>query len=122
MTPVSHISTFVLPARRVGLACFVRVPVASECEAAMIIDQETNKEIDAQKRRGSVISTLHRGVISILLVHTLHDLRRTYATNLRRLSVKLEVIEALINHVSGTRSGFVGVYQRHHYEEKCAKR
>ena len=47
---------------------------------------------------------------------TLHDLRRTYATNLQRLGVKLEVIEALLNHVSGTRSGIVGVYQRHTYE------
>ena len=47
---------------------------------------------------------------------TLHDIRRTYATNLQRLSVKLEVIEALLNHVSGTRSGIVGVYQRHAYE------
>jgi integrase len=47
---------------------------------------------------------------------TLHDLRRTYATNLQRLGVKLEVIEALLNHVSGTRAGIVGVYQRHAYE------
>jgi integrase len=47
---------------------------------------------------------------------TLHDLRRTYATNLQRLGIKLEVIEALLNHVSGTRAGIVGVYQRHAYE------
>ncbi len=47
---------------------------------------------------------------------TLHDLRRTYATNLQRLSIKLEVIEALLNHVSGTRAGIVGVYQKHRYE------
>ena len=47
---------------------------------------------------------------------TLHDLRRTYATNLQRLGIRLEVIEALLNHVSGTRAGIVGVYQRHRYE------
>lgn len=47
---------------------------------------------------------------------TLHDLRRTYATNLQRLGIKLEVIEALLNHISGTRAGIVGVYQRHAYE------
>jgi integrase len=47
---------------------------------------------------------------------TLHDLRRTFATNLQRLSIKLEVIEALLNHVSGTRAGITGVYQRHRYE------
>ena len=47
---------------------------------------------------------------------TVHDCRRSYATNLQRLGVKLEVIEALLNHVSGTRAGIVGVYQKHRYE------
>jgi integrase len=47
---------------------------------------------------------------------TLHDLRRTYCTNLQRLGVRLEVIESLVNHVSGTRSGVAGVYQRHRWE------
>jgi integrase len=43
----------------------------------------------------------------------LHDLRRTTATGLQRLGVRLEVTEALLNHVSGSRGGIVGVYQRH---------
>ena len=56
-------------------------------------------------------------MIFLLIAHwTLHDLRRTYATNLQRLGVKLEVIEALLNHISGTREGIVGVYNRHRYE------
>jgi integrase len=42
-----------------------------------------------------------------------HDLRRTTATGLQKLSVRLEVTEALLNHVSGSRKGVVGVYQRH---------
>lgn len=46
---------------------------------------------------------------------TLHDLRRTMATGLQRLGVRLEVTEAVLNHLSGARSGIVGVYQRHHY-------
>jgi len=46
---------------------------------------------------------------------TLHDLRRTFATGLQQLGVRLEVIEALLNHVSGTRAGIVGVYQRYDY-------
>ena len=49
---------------------------------------------------------------------TLHDLRRTFATGLQRLGVRIEVIEELLNHVSGTRAGIVGVYQRHRYEEE----
>lgn len=52
---------------------------------------------------------------------TLHDLRRTMATGLQRLGVRLEVTEAVLNHLSGSRAGIVGVYQRHNYfEEKRA--
>lgn len=43
----------------------------------------------------------------------LHDLRRTLATGLQRLGVRLEVTEAVLNHISGSRAGIVGVYQRH---------
>jgi integrase len=46
---------------------------------------------------------------------TFHDLRRTLATNLQKLGVKLEVTEAVLNHVSGSRAGIVGIYQRHEY-------
>ena len=46
---------------------------------------------------------------------TLHDLRRTLATGLQRLGVRLEVTEAVLNHVAGTRGGLVGVYQRHQF-------
>ena len=42
-----------------------------------------------------------------------HDLRRTLATGLQRLGVRLEVPEAVLNHLSGTRAGIVGIYQRH---------
>ena len=44
---------------------------------------------------------------------TLHDCRRTVATNLQKLHVRLEVTEAVLNHKSGSRSGIVGVYQVH---------
>jgi integrase len=43
----------------------------------------------------------------------LHDLRRTFATGLQKLGVRLEVTEAILNHISGNRAGIVGVYQRH---------
>jgi integrase len=52
---------------------------------------------------------------------TLHDLRRTLATNLQRLGVRLEVTEAVLNHTSGSRRGIVGVYQKYQYDtEKAA--
>ncbi len=49
---------------------------------------------------------------------TMHDLRRTLATGMQRLGVRLEVTEAVLNHISGSRSGIVGVYQRHGWERE----
>jgi integrase len=48
-----------------------------------------------------------------LVPWSLHDLRRTVATGLQRLGVRLEVTEAVLNHISGSRGGIAGVYQRH---------
>jgi integrase len=48
----------------------------------------------------------------------LHDLRRTLATGLQRLGVRFEVTEAVLNHVSGSRSGIAGVYQRYDWREE----
>lgn len=45
----------------------------------------------------------------------IHDLRRTFATNLAALSVPIHVTEKLLNHVSGTTGGLVAVYQRHQF-------
>src|SRR5262245_53815374 len=51
---------------------------------------------------------------------TLHDLRRTVASGLQRLGVRLEVTEAVLNHRSGSTAGIVGVYQRHDYAAEKA--
>ena len=48
-----------------------------------------------------------------LVPWTLHDLRRTVATGLQRRGVRFEVTEAILNHISGSRGGIAGVYQRH---------
>jgi integrase len=45
-----------------------------------------------------------------------HDIRRTVASGLQRLGVPLPVTEKVLNHVSGSFGGIVGVYQRHDYE------
>jgi len=49
---------------------------------------------------------------------TLHDLRRTAATGMARLGVDLPVVERILNHVSGSFGGVVGVYQRHDFEDE----
>jgi integrase len=51
--------------------------------------------------------------VASLAVWRIHDLRRTLATGLQKLGVRFEVTEAVLNHLSGARSGVAGVYQRH---------
>jgi integrase len=46
---------------------------------------------------------------------TLHDLRRTTATRLADLGIQPHVIEALLNHVSGSKRGVAGTYNRSPY-------
>ncbi|MCR4332133.1 MAG: site-specific integrase [Sulfuricaulis sp.] len=49
---------------------------------------------------------------------TLHDLRRTFATNLAALQTPVHVTEKLLNHVSGTVSGVAAIYNRHSYMDE----
>lgn len=42
----------------------------------------------------------------------LHDLRRTAVTGMAELGIRPDVIELAINHVSGSRGGIAGVYNR----------
>jgi integrase len=46
---------------------------------------------------------------------TLHDLRRTFASGCARLGVAVHVVEAALNHRSGTIKGVAAVYNRHDY-------
>jgi integrase len=43
---------------------------------------------------------------------TIHDLRRTAASGMQKLGIRVEVIELCLNHVSGSYSGVSGTYQR----------
>jgi integrase len=73
------------------------------------------------RRRGAVGSGTDSECVEALAPWRLHDLRRTVATGLQRLGFRLEVIESVLGHVSGSRAGIVGVYQRHDFiDDKCA--
>ncbi len=48
----------------------------------------------------------------------IHDLRRTVATGMQRLGQRQEVTEAVLGHISGSRSGILGVYQQHDWAEE----
>lgn len=47
-----------------------------------------------------------------------HDIRRSVATGLQRQGVRYEVTEAVLNHVSGSKAGVGGVYQRHQWDDE----
>jgi integrase len=49
---------------------------------------------------------------------TLHDLRRTAATGMADLDVDPHVIEAALNHASGSKRGVAGIYNRSPYERQ----
>jgi integrase len=42
----------------------------------------------------------------------IHDLRRTFVTHIAELGVPPHVIELIVNHISGSRAGVAGVYNR----------
>jgi integrase len=48
----------------------------------------------------------------------LHDLRRTAATQMAELGVLPHIIEAILNHVSGHKSGVAGIYNRARYADE----
>ena len=48
----------------------------------------------------------------------LHDIRRTVASGMAKLGINLPVIEKLLNHVSGSFAGIVGVCQRHSFSDE----
>jgi integrase len=48
----------------------------------------------------------------------IHDLRRTAATGMAELGVQPHVIEAVLNHISGSKAGVAGIYNRSTYESE----
>lgn len=49
----------------------------------------------------------------------LHDIRRTVSTGMAALGEPVPVVEAILNHVSGTRAGVAGIYNRHAYSDEA---
>jgi hypothetical protein len=81
-------------------------PFAGWSKAKRALD----KAIRDTRAKGAAITGTS---LARLVPWNVHDLRRTVATGLQRLGVRLEVTEAVLNHISGSRGGIAGVYQRH---------
>ena len=84
----------------------VGAPFAGWSKAKRTLDKAI---MDARGRAAATAGTSP----AALVPWSVHDLRRTVATGLQRLGVRLEVTESILNHISGSRGGIAGVYQRH---------
>jgi len=52
---------------------------------------------------------------------TLHDIRRSVATGMANIGIQPHVIEAVLNHQSGSKRGVAGIYNRSSYEAEKAE-
>ncbi len=72
-------------------------------------------ELDA---RMSAALKAERGTKAVLEPWRLHDLRRTAATRMGDLGVQPHVVEAVLNHISGSKAGVAGIYNRAAYRDE----
>jgi integrase len=78
-----------------------------------------DRRIDEARIAAAAGQGKHAGKPQPLADWRLHDLRRTVATVMAdRLGVLPHVIEAVLNHVSGHKSGVAGIYNRAGYERE----
>jgi len=70
---------------------------------------------NAKDRIDALLATSHGQPVPAWVFH---DLRRTAATGMARLGTALPAVERVLNHVSGTFGGIVGVYQKHGFADE----
>ncbi len=125
------LSTWTIPASRAKNGAAHIVPLSPEAQAILRAAPRFAKHNDDDDDKPELVFPGQRGPFngfskskaaldedSGVKGWRLHDLRRTMATGLQRLGVRLEVTEAVLNHVSGSRAGIVGVYQRHSWADE----
>lgn len=83
--------------------------------------RQLNRRV-VEAKRDDVDAPIDQAQLPSAATWRLHDLRRTAATGMAGMGVAPHVIERILNHVSGSQGGLVGVYQRHEYrtERKAA--
>lgn len=135
-------ATWTIPADRAknGQAHVVPLTAMTIAEITAIIAQPVERAPDVWPTQGLVFSTNNKTAASgiskaklrldaaadelaadaeiAVPEWRLHDLRRTVATGLQKLGVRMEVTEAVLNHISGSKAGVVGIYQRHDWADE----
>jgi integrase len=84
-----------------------RAPVSSWSKA--------KRDLDAAMLE---LARAERGENFVIEPWRIHDLRRTASTSMHAVGVPPHIVEAVIGHVSGFRSGVAGTYNAHQYAEE----
>lgn len=105
--------SFVIPLPPVALDILRSVQTSGD----FVFDTGRGKPVAAWSRIKADLDS----VLKFSAPFVIHDLRRTFSTGLNKIGVAPEVVEACLNHVSGTKSGVAGVYNQYAYlPEKTA--
>jgi integrase len=68
-------------------------------------------------QRWGAYTTALRGRLGDIPEWRIHDLRRSCATGMAEIGIQPNIIEAILNHVSGHKAGVAGIYNRAAYAE-----
>jgi integrase len=89
--------------------------VFGEGEGAFSGFSKAKLRLDEQILERRKANTVDPSKVKPMADWTLHDLRRTGSTRMADLGVQPHIIEAILNHVSGHKSGVAGIYNRSTY-------
>lgn len=100
-----------------------RIPLSKTALHIIATRQGNDRFLFPSKVEGKVFSGFRRSKgrlnDALGIKHfTLHDLRRTFSSNMARLGTPIHVTEKILNHTSGTLGGVAGIYNRHTYVEE----
>jgi integrase len=109
-----------LPASRVKNARSFELPLSPPALAILHAQPRTDRGFVFGVRASGGFCAWHDGKATLdrrigIAPWRLHDLRRSVATHMADIGVLPHVIEAVLNHQSGTRAGVAGVYNRSSY-------
>ncbi len=109
-----------LPAERTKNGRAHQVPISTPVRAILEAQPRSGDQVFALANWHERKVTLDRA-LPIEPHWVVHDLRRTCATRMADLGIQPHIIEAVLNHVTGHRSGVAGVYNRALYATEKAQ-
>jgi integrase len=109
-----NLGVIVLPADRTKNGLRHEIPMSQPVHKILVARQNTGERVFAP------VPLWHRARAALIEKSgvqgwTLHDLRRSVSTGMGELGVQPHAIEAVLNHVSGSKAGVAGVYNRSPY-------